>query len=135
MNSPQLVRYSYLYNKNPKSRVFAPLANCYRKLGMYEEAFDILREGIQKNPDYTLGYIVLAKSHRDLGELSKAYEVILMASIIDKDNYSYKSLRADLAYKLNEYQDALNLFKELEELDPNRDYSTKIKDLESRLES
>lgn len=135
MNSPQLVRYSYLYKKKPGSRVFAPLANCYRKLGMFEEALNILREGIKANSDYTLGYIVLAKTHRDLGEFHKAYEVIKMASRIDSDNYSYKLLRADLAYKLGEAQDAYRLYLELAEIDPNHDYSKKIKSLESQIQS
>lgn len=133
MESPQLVRYSYLYQKNPNSRVFAPLAENYRKLGMLTDAFEVLKEGLKKHPDYTLGYIVLSKCHRDAGELSRAYDVLKFSSKIDADNFAYKELRASLAYKLDETQDALNLYMELKDLNPKGDYSGRILELNSRL--
>ena len=42
-----LTRYSAQYDKNPKSRVFAPLAETYRVMGMYDDALKILRKGIK----------------------------------------------------------------------------------------
>ena len=56
--SALLTKYKYLYEKNPRSKVFAPLAETYRKLGMYKEGIQILRDGIKIHPSYTLGYIV-----------------------------------------------------------------------------
>ena len=47
LTSPLLVKYLRAYEQNPKSRVFAPLAEVYRKLGMKEKAFDILKRGLK----------------------------------------------------------------------------------------
>lgn len=134
MNNPELVRYSYLYNKNPHSRVFAPLADHYRKLGMYTDALDILKKGLRHHSDYTFAYIVLSRCHRDMGEFHRAYEVLSHIQNIESDNYAYKKLRAELAWKIDEIEVALKLYKELEELSPLEDFSLKIKELESRVE-
>lgn len=135
MKSPQLIRYTYLYEKNPASRVFAPLANTYRSLGMLSEAFDILKKGVRQHPDYPLGYIVLARCHRDTGELARAYDVLKHIEVIDDDNFSYKKLRAELADELGEVEDALRCYQQLEKIDIYNNYQRKILELESKLQS
>lgn len=134
MENTGFIKYSHLYEREPESRVFAPLAESYRKLGMLQEAFELLKKGIQKHPQYALGYIVLARCHRDQGEFQRAYDVLLAAPKVDMDNFSYKFLRADLAYKLEEFEDALTLYEELLWLNPRGNYSHRIDLLKEKLE-
>ena len=48
--SPLFLKYQADYEKNPRSRVFAPLAETYRKLGMTDKAMEILSQGIRFHP-------------------------------------------------------------------------------------
>ena len=55
-----LDKYLTALEKDPKSRVFAPLAEYYRKNGLLSQAIDTLNQGIKFNPDYVLGHLGLA---------------------------------------------------------------------------
>ena len=130
MESPQLIRYNYLYQKKQFSRAFAPLAETYRKMAMYDEAMGILKKGINLHKDYIHGYIVLARCHRDLGEYARAYDVLTQVNNTDSDNYAYIELKAQLAYKLAYYKDALSLYKNLSDIDRTKKYHARIQELE-----
>jgi len=56
----ELERYLRIFQENPGSRVFAPLADLYRRLGKLSEAEDICREGIRRHPYYAGGRVALA---------------------------------------------------------------------------
>jgi tetratricopeptide (TPR) repeat protein len=56
----ELERYVRIYQENPDSRVFAPLADFYRRLGRLDEAELICREGISRHPYYPGGRVALA---------------------------------------------------------------------------
>ena len=90
--SSLLTKYAYLYEKNPKSRVFAPLAETYRKLGMLDEAMRILREGIKNHPSYTLGYIVLAHCYYDIQNYELAYNTIRPFTAKNLENLTMQKL-------------------------------------------
>src|SRR6516164_6364647 len=75
-------RYQILLEKDPKSQVFAPLAEAYRKIGLIEEAFRICVRGVQFHPNFAGGRLALAKVLMDrdspegaLKELEKAVEL------------------------------------------------------------
>ena len=74
--SSLLTKYTLQYQKKPKSRVFAPLAETYRKLGMRDESLKILRQGLKYHPTYTLGYIVLANVYFDQQNFELAYNTL-----------------------------------------------------------
>ena len=56
----ELERYLRIFQENPDSRVFAPLADMYRRLGRIAEAEEICREGMQRHPYYAGGRVALA---------------------------------------------------------------------------
>jgi len=50
---PELIeKYQIQLEKDPKSQVFAPLSEAYRKMGLLEEAFRIAVRGVQFNPQF-----------------------------------------------------------------------------------
>lgn len=58
---PYFREYLRRFREDPTSRVFAPLAEAYRKLGQVDEAIEICREGLQHHPDFYSGRVALAK--------------------------------------------------------------------------
>jgi tetratricopeptide (TPR) repeat protein len=72
----ELERYLRIYQENPDSRVFAPLADMYRRLARYREAEQICREGLQRHPYYAGGKVALAYILLDTNRLAEAYQEI-----------------------------------------------------------
>lgn len=62
------------------SRFFARLADSYRKQGNLDRAIEVLKEGLQKSPDYLTARIILAACFEEKGDHDNAlkeYEYIL----------------------------------------------------------
>lgn len=72
----ELERYLRIYQENPDSRVFAPLADLYRRLGRLDEAEKICREGIRRHPYYAGGRVALAHIQLDMAHFEEALEEI-----------------------------------------------------------
>ena len=68
----ELERYLRIFQENPDSRVFAPLADLYRRLGRLKDAEEICREGIQRHPYYAGGRVALAHILLDSNRLPEA---------------------------------------------------------------
>ena len=62
------------YKRAPDSRLFAPLADAYRKNGEVDMAIEILEKGIERIPDYASAHVILGKCYNDKGatELARA---------------------------------------------------------------
>jgi tetratricopeptide (TPR) repeat protein len=64
--------YLRRYQQDPTSRVFAPLAEAYRRLGRLDEAIDICLEGLDHHPDFHGGRVALAKCYFDKRKFKEA---------------------------------------------------------------
>lgn len=117
-NSSLLSKYTLMYQKKPQSRVFAPLAETYRKLGMVDEAINILQKGIRIHPTYTLGYIVLANCYYDLQNFELAYNTIRSFVPGNLENLSLQKLFAKTCMQLGYLDEALVTYKNLLLLNP-----------------
>jgi len=62
---PYFREYLRRFREDPTSRVFAPLAEAYRRLGRVDEAIEICREGLEHHPDFQGGRVALAKCYLD----------------------------------------------------------------------
>ncbi len=129
--SPLLQKYLKAYEANPKSRVFAPLAENYRKLGMIDKAIEVLNRGIKNHPTYVLGYLCLAHCYFDLGKYELCYSTIRPFVEEDRENLRLQKLFADCCYQLNKLDEALDSYKFLLYINP-RDVEAieKVQELE-----
>jgi tetratricopeptide (TPR) repeat protein len=123
-----------MYEKKPRSRVFAPLAETYRKIGMIDDALRILKEGIKNHPTYTLGYIVLANCYYDLQNFEMSYSTIRPFVAKNLENIRLQKLFAKTCINLSHLEEALQTFKYLLLLNPTDIYvADQIKILEDDL--
>jgi tetratricopeptide (TPR) repeat protein len=129
-----LAKYFNMYKKNSRSRVFAPLAESYRKLGMYDDAFKILKEGIRNHPSYTLGYIVLAHCYFDQQKFELTYNTLRPIIAKNADNISLQKIFAQSCINLGYLEEALETFKYLLFMTPRDKYfAEQVKRLEDDL--
>ena len=131
LTSPLIERYQKHYEKDPSSRIFAPLAESYRKLGLLQEAFDILNKGIKKHPNYPMGYLVLANCYFDKNNFDLAYNTLRPLIAQNRDNIRLQKLFGEVCIKTNRPDEALETFKYLLFINPKDKYiAQKVEQLE-----
>jgi tetratricopeptide (TPR) repeat protein len=130
---PELIeRYQILLQSDPKSQVFAPLTEAYRKMGLLEEAFRIAVRGVQFNPMFGGGRIALAKVFLDRDNLQAAIDELEKAIECSADNILAHSLLGDCYLKAKRPKEALRAFKMVLFLAPTNEKAIKaVKKLES----
>jgi len=133
--SPLFLKYQTDYEKNPRSRVFAPLAEIYRKLGMTDKAMEILSQGIRFHPTYVMGYLGLAFCYFDLKQFSLAYNTLRPLVETSRDNIRLQKLFADICLELGYREESLDTYKYLLFINPrDREVAMQVATLESLIE-
>ncbi len=118
LQSSLLVKYLKLYEKSPRSRAFAPLAEAYRSLGMVDKALEILKKNISHHPNYTMGYIVLGACYVDIGQYPLAYATLRPIVARERDNFRLQKLFGWVCENLDNKEEALETYKALLFLNP-----------------
>lgn len=107
--------YTYLkkFQDDPSSRVFAPLAEAYRKAGLVDQAIKVAREGLAVHPHFVGGRVALARALFDkqmfqevIGELSPIAQDI-------PDNLVAQRLLGESYLILGKLAEALGAYKML----------------------
>lgn len=131
LSSPIFLKYLEIYEKTPHSRVFAPLAEHYRQVGMIEKAIDILKRGIKVHPSYVMGHLGLAFCYFDQRQFNLAYNILKPLIPSNRDNMRLQRLFAKTCLEIGKYEDALDVFKYILFISP-RDHETQemVKHLE-----
>jgi Tetratricopeptide repeat len=81
--SPEIVRLSEKLSKDPKSRLFVPLAEEYAKAGMLPEAVLVLTEGLKVHPGFHAARALLGKLYFQNGQIAEAkaeFEQVIKAA-------------------------------------------------------
>lgn len=116
---PHFREYIRRYQEDPTSRVFAPLAEAYRRLGRLDEAIDICLEGIKHHPDFPGGRVALARCFLDKKKFSKAKDELENVVGMSPDNILAQRLLGDCFFNLNEMVRALHCYKIASVLSPD----------------
>jgi predicted Zn-dependent protease len=110
---PAIYGYLKKYQEDPSSRVFAPLAEAYRKAGLVDEAVEIAREGLRVHPHFVGGRVALSRALFD----KKLFDEVvgeLMPIVRDvPDNLVAQRLLAESCLMLGRVADALGAYKML----------------------
>jgi len=118
---PEIERYTQLLARDPDSLAFVPLADAYRKSGLFEEAFAVLKRGMGRRPDYIPAKIVLGKCYLDLGNYPKAETTFEDILRMDRDNLVALSSMANVRLHQRRYGEAATIYRRILELDPSND--------------
>lgn len=119
LSSPLILKYQKEFEEKPHSRVFVPLAESYRKVGLVEKAIDFLRQGLEFHPNYVTAHVVLGNCYFDLKQYEKALRIL--SPLFEKGSENLKLLRllSKTNYELGNYEDSKKFLKYLLFLNPN----------------
>lgn len=136
VEGPLIQKYLKALEENPRSRVFAPLAESYRRLGMHDRAIEILKDGMRYHPNYVAGYLSLAACYFDLGQFQLCYATLKPFVPNSRDNLRLQRLFAESCEKVGHDFEALETYKFLLFLNPkDKQAATKVAQLESEAAS
>lgn len=109
------VIYSYLkkYQEDPTSRVFAPLAEAYRKAGLIDEAIEIAREGLKIHPHFVGGRVALARALFDKKLYNEVVDELNPIVLDVPDNLVAQRLLGESCLVLGRVAEALAAYKML----------------------
>ena len=110
---PLIYKYLKKYQDDPASRIFAPLAEAYRKAGLVDEAIDIAREGLKVHPRFIAGRVALARALFD----KRLYQEVVdeLTSVVEDipDNLVAQRLLAESFLMLGRMAESLSAYKML----------------------
>ena len=118
-------------DKDPNSKLFIPLAEEYKKAGMFDEAIDVLTKGLERQPEYMSARVSLGKIYMERGMLEEArVEFEKVISTIPDNLYAHKKL-AEIYRDLGEKDRAVKEFKTVLKLNPMDEWAaTSLSDIE-----
>lgn len=108
------------FAENPR-RVFARLANEYRKRGELDTAIEICRAHVPLQPTYISGYIVLGQALYETGQLDEAQRTFETALGLDPENLIGLRQLGDIARAKGDADGARGWYRRLLEVDPQND--------------
>jgi tetratricopeptide (TPR) repeat protein len=129
---PEIERYYGKWKKDPQSRIFAQLADAYRKSGMLDEAIKICLEGLKVHPSYGSARMVLARAYQERSQDAEAEREFLEIIKNDPNNLLANRLLADLLYKRGNARQAFEQFQKVLKLAP---LDREIKEILGKMEA
>lgn len=124
--SPLIYTYLKKFQEDPKSRVFAPLAEAYRKAGLVDEAIDICQEGLKVHPEFIGGSVALARALFDKQLYDQVIQTLENVIINAPDNLVAQRLYADSNLMVGNVIQALSSYKMLLFLRPDDQETSKL---------
>ncbi len=119
VNSEFIERYQLELEKNPQSKVFAPLAEAYRKMGLLDEAYRICSRGVHLHPDFVSGRVAFAKILIEKKTYEPALTQLEKVVQTSPDNILAHALMGESLMELRRPKDALKSYKMVLFLNPN----------------
>ncbi len=97
--------------KDPGSRLFAQFAEELRKEGRHEEAINVARKGLEKNPNYPSARLTLARSLQDSGRPGEARPELELVVKASPDNILAGRLLGEVLEELGQFPEAIAQFE------------------------
>ena len=103
---------------DPKSRVFVPLSDCYRRLGRYDEAITVAKQGLEVHPNYFGAKVALARSYFENGEIEPAKGLLESILTFAPDNLLATRILSQIYVLEGHKEKAIPCLKRLLALEP-----------------
>lgn len=118
VNTEFIERYQKMYEKDPTSRVFAPLAEAYRKMGLIREAREVAEKGVKDNPNFPGGRVALGRIYLEDSQFKEAEIQFRKAVELAPENMLAYQLLAETYLRLKKTKEALKAYKMLLFINP-----------------
>jgi tetratricopeptide (TPR) repeat protein len=116
----------------PESRLFAPLADAYRKSGEVDKAIEICEKGVERFPEYASAHVILGKCFYDKGATERARAEFIRVLELDPENMVALKFMGDILLAEGKNDEAAGYYRKLLAIDPTNDEVSKaLKDMES----
>lgn len=136
MISPEISRLTGLLDKNPKSRLFVPLAEAYRLSGMVDEAISVLSDGIKVHETFVAARLMLGKIYLEKEALSEAKTQFEYVVAIAPSNISSLKGLANILEKEGHILEAKEPYQSILQIDPtDKDAGEFLEGLDENMES
>lgn len=123
---PEIEKLGERWRKNPKSLVFVPLADAYRKGGMLEEAIEVCNEGLKYHPNNAGAHVVLAKCYYDTNKPALARNEYEEAINLDPQNIVAIMGLANIYREREMNELAAEHYRRVLDIDPSNDEAERI---------
>lgn len=129
-----LERLKEKVDKDPNSKLFFPLAEEYKKVGMLDEAIDVLMKGLHSQPDYMSARVSLGKIYLEKSMVNEARAEFGKVINSKPDNLFAHRKLAEIYRNLGERDKALEEFRMVLTLNPlDEDAARTITEIEKEL--
>lgn len=132
MNAETIEEYRKVLDKDPNSKVFAPLAEALRENREFSQAEYIAWHGIKRHPQFAGGYVTLGRILSDQSKHTEALPILQKATELDPQNLLALQLLGNTYLQMEMTKEALKTFKMVLFLNPS---SEKAKKAVQKLES
>ncbi|MGD1049350.1 MAG: tetratricopeptide repeat protein, partial [Candidatus Krumholzibacteriaceae bacterium] len=120
------------YERGQDSRVFAPLADAYRKNGEVDKAIEIIEKGLEKFPQYASAHVILGKCFYDKGASERAKGEFRRVLELDAENMVALKFMGDILLAEDKRQEAAECYRRILAIDPtNETVARALKEMEA----
>jgi tetratricopeptide (TPR) repeat protein len=105
--------------RDPASISFAALAEEYRRLGLFQEAVDICRAGLQRHPSYLSARVTLGRALLEIGDFDQATSELERVLQAAPENLAAIRALADIHRRRGELPDAIHYRATLDAVEPS----------------
>jgi tetratricopeptide (TPR) repeat protein len=127
---PEIEKLSIKLEKDPKSKVFAQLADAYRKSNMVDEAIEIAKRGLEIHPNYAAAHLVLGRCYLEKRIFSLAREELERAANLDPYNSVTLKVLADALFAQGAKEEAIRRYQQVVDMDPlNNEVTERLEEL------
>lgn len=131
-DASEIVKLTERIAKDPKSKLFVPLAEEYKKIGDIEMAINVLQEGLKNNPSYVTARSFLGRLLLESGDLPGAQKELEEVIKAIPDNLLAQRKLGDLYILTGRSADALQRYKTALALNPgDKEVTALVADLEA----
>ncbi|HOX20126.1 MAG TPA: tetratricopeptide repeat protein [Gemmatimonadales bacterium] len=118
--SREIEKLQRQFEENPR-RFAAPFADALRKSDEVERALEVIRVGLELNPDYIPGSVILGRCHLDMGNDEGAEAAF--SRVLDLDNENVIALKslADIMERQGRSDEAISFLTYLLDVDRSND--------------
>ncbi len=99
------------FSQNPDSLIFVPLADAYRKAGLYDDAIEVCKKGLEKHPTYTSARVVLGRVYIEKNKFDEAIQELKKVEAVDADNIMVHTMLGNTYLKKKMYAEAVEQFQ------------------------